>query len=41
MSTVIMPEAWHPHVGTFVAQPRKMLINGRWVNAQLGKTFAT
>ncbi len=41
MSTVPMTEAWHPKVKTFVAQIRKMLINGRWVHAQSGKTFPT
>jgi len=41
MSTATMTEALHPNVGTFVAQTRKMLINGRWVNAQSGKTFPT
>ena len=41
MSTATMTEALHPNVGTFVAQTRKMLINGQWVNAQSGKTFPT
>lgn len=41
MSIVPMTEAWHPKVKTFVAQTRKMLINGRWVHAQSGKTFPT
>jgi len=41
MSTTTKTEALHPNVGTFVAQTRKMLINGRWVNAQSGKTFPT
>ncbi len=41
MSTATMTEVWHPNVGTFVAQTRKMLINGQWVNAQSGKTFPT
>jgi phenylacetaldehyde dehydrogenase len=41
MSTATMTEALHPNVGAFVAQTRKMLINGRWVNAQSGKTFPT
>lgn len=39
MNTATMSEAWHPNVETFVAQNRKMLINGRWVNSQSGKTF--
>ena len=41
MSSEPIMEAWHSNVGTFVAQPRKMLIDGRWVNAQSGKTFPT
>jgi len=41
MSTATMTEALHPNVGTFIAQTRKMLINGQWVNAQSGKTFPT
>jgi len=31
----------HPHVAEFIDKPRKMLINGQWVNAVSGKTFPT
>jgi phenylacetaldehyde dehydrogenase len=31
----------HPQVAEFIEQPRKMLINGQWVNAISGKTFPT
>ena len=31
----------NPQVAEFIDQPRKMLINGRWVNAASGKTFPT
>ena len=31
----------HDNVTAFVAQPRKMLIGGEWVEAASGKTFAT
>src|SRR5467141_2780891 len=31
----------HDNVTAFVAQPRKMLINGKWVEAASGKTFPT
>jgi phenylacetaldehyde dehydrogenase len=39
MKTATLPEQLTPPVQRFVAQPRKMLINGQWVNAQSGKTF--
>ena len=39
MSTATMTEQLDPCVQRFIAQPRKMLINGKWVNAQSGKTF--
>jgi len=29
----------HPQVAEFIDKPRKMLINGQWVNAASGKTF--
>ncbi|MGH9515730.1 MAG: aldehyde dehydrogenase family protein, partial [Terriglobales bacterium] len=31
----------HPHVLSFLEKPRKMLINGKWVDAVSGKTFPT
>ncbi len=31
----------HQSVEAFLATPRKMLINGKWVNAKSGKTFPT
>ncbi len=31
----------HPQVAEFIDKPRKMLINGQWVNAASGKTFPT
>jgi phenylacetaldehyde dehydrogenase len=31
----------HPQVAEFIDKPRKMLINGQWVNAISGKTFPT
>src|SRR3981081_1114895 len=31
----------HPRVANFIEKPRKMLINGKWVNAASGKTFPT
>ncbi|WP_312645331.1 aldehyde dehydrogenase family protein [Candidatus Nitrospira allomarina] len=34
-------ERLHPAVQSFVSHPRKMLINGQWVNSQSGKTFST
>ena len=30
-----------PQVAEFIDKPRKMLINGKWVNAASGKTFPT
>ena len=41
MSTATMTEQLEQSVQQFVSQPRKMLINGQWVNAQSGKTFPT
>ena len=29
----------HPQVAEFIDKPRKMLINGQWVNAASGKMF--
>ena len=31
----------HPQVAEFIDKPRKMLINGQWVNSASGKTFPT
>ncbi|MGC2173277.1 MAG: aldehyde dehydrogenase family protein [Candidatus Sulfotelmatobacter sp.] len=31
----------HPQVADFIEKPRKMLINGNWVNSISGKTFPT
>jgi phenylacetaldehyde dehydrogenase len=41
MSIATSTERLHPAVQSFVSHPRKMLINGQWVNAQSGKTFST
>ena len=41
MSMATSTEGLHPTVQSFVSHPRKMLINGQWVNAQSGKTFST
>src|SRR5437588_11604868 len=38
MGIAVSPQI-HPHVAEFIDQPRKMLINGQWVNAASGKTF--
>src|SRR5450631_2360488 len=40
MGIAVSPQI-HPRVAEFIDQPRKMLINGRWVNAASGKTFPT
>ena len=40
MGIAVSPQI-HPQVAEFIDQPRKMLINGRWVNAASGKTFPT
>ena len=41
MGTATMTEQLEQGVQKFVSKPRKMLINGQWVNAQSGKTFPT
>ncbi len=41
MSMATSTERLHPAIQPFVSHPRKMLINGQWVNAQSGKTFST
>ena len=40
MSTAVAPMI-NEHVSKFIATPRKMLINGKWVDAVSGKTFPT
>src|SRR6201997_5485429 len=40
MGIAVSPQI-HPQVAEFIDQPRKMLVNGRWVNAASGKTFPT
>jgi phenylacetaldehyde dehydrogenase len=40
MSTTTLPQI-HPQVAEFIDKPRKMLINGQWVNSISGKTFPT
>ena len=41
MGIATAPTGIHPQVAEFLEQPRKMLINGKWVNAASGKTFPT
>ena len=41
MSMATSIERFHPDVQDFVSHPRKMLINGQWVNAQSGRMFPT
>jgi phenylacetaldehyde dehydrogenase len=40
MGVAVSPQI-HPQVAEFIGKPRKMLINGQWVNAISGKTFPT
>jgi phenylacetaldehyde dehydrogenase len=40
MGIAVSPQI-HPQVADFIDKPRKMLINGKWVNAVSGKTFPT
>jgi phenylacetaldehyde dehydrogenase len=40
MATAVSPNI-DPHVANFIAERRKMLINGKWVEAASGKTFPT
>jgi phenylacetaldehyde dehydrogenase len=40
MGIAISPQI-HPQVADFIDKPRKMLINGQWVNSISGKTFPT
>lgn len=41
MSTATVEIPTHQHVLSFVGAPRKMLIGGRWLDAESGKTFPT
>jgi phenylacetaldehyde dehydrogenase len=41
MATAVTSPSVDSNVAKFVAQTRKMLINGKWVEAASGKTFAT
>jgi phenylacetaldehyde dehydrogenase len=40
MGIAVSPQI-HPQVAEFIDKPRKMLINGKWVNSASGKTFPT
>jgi phenylacetaldehyde dehydrogenase len=40
MGIAVSPQI-HPQVADFLDKPRKMLINGQWVNSISGKTFPT
>src|SRR4030081_3281942 len=40
MGIAVSPQI-HPRVADFIEKPRKMLINGKWVNAASVKTFPT
>jgi hypothetical protein len=40
MGIAVSPQI-HPQVAEFIDKPRKMLINGKWINAASGKTFPT
>src|SRR5258707_5503161 len=39
MGIAISPFQIDPRVADYIEKPRKMLINGKWVNAASGKTF--
>jgi phenylacetaldehyde dehydrogenase len=41
MSVAVSPIAIDSRVSEFIDKPRKLLIDGKWVNAASGKTFAT
>ena len=41
MGIATAPTGIHPQVAEFLDKPRKMLINGKWVNAASGNTFHT
>ncbi len=40
MSSLAVEEAVHPNVTRFLGKPHQLLIDGRWVDAASGKTFA-
>lgn len=40
MGIAVSPQI-HPRVAEFIDKPRKMLIDGKWINAASGKTFPT
>ena len=40
MGIAVSPQI-NPQVAEFIDKPRKMLINGKWINAASGKTFPT
>ena len=41
MGTITSPVQVDPRVADFVSKPRKMLINGKWLDSVSGKTFPT
>ena len=41
MATLLAQPALHTNVTDFLSSPKKMLIDGKWVEAASGKTFAT
>jgi len=41
MGVTVSPSGIHPLVSEFLEKPRKMLIDGKWVNSISGKTFPT
>src|ERR1039457_3778528 len=41
MGIAVSPIQIDSRVSDFIAKPRKMLIDGKWVNAVSGKTFPT
>jgi phenylacetaldehyde dehydrogenase len=41
MATTVAPVELHKSVTEFLSKPRKMLIDGKWVDAVSGKTFET
>src|SRR5579864_8894219 len=41
MSTAVSTAPMHNDVQEFISRPRKMFIDGKWVNAASGKTFPT
>ena len=41
MGIAISPLQMNPRVADFLDKPRKMLINGKWLDAASGKKFPT